>query len=59
MIEIRAVEERIQMLFGEGHIRGSTHLASGQEAVAVGIARSIDPDDIVTCTYRGPGHALA
>lgn len=59
MIEIRAVEERIQKLFTEGHIRGSTHLANGQEAVAVGIARSIDPSDIVTCTYRGHGHALA
>jgi acetoin:2,6-dichlorophenolindophenol oxidoreductase subunit alpha len=59
MIEIRAVEERIQKLFAEGHIRGSTHLANGQEAVAVGVARSIDPDDIVTCTYRGHGHALA
>ena len=59
MIEIRSVEERIQKLFGEGHIRGSTHLANGQEGVAVGIARSIDPDDIVTCTYRGHGHALA
>ena len=59
MIEIRLVEERIQKLFGEGHIRGSTHLANGQEAVAVGVARSIDPDDVVTCTYRGHGHALA
>src|SRR4029079_16007105 len=59
MVEIRAVEERIQKLFAEGHIRGSTHLASGQEAVSVGIARAIDPDDIVTCTYRGHGHALA
>jgi TPP-dependent pyruvate/acetoin dehydrogenase alpha subunit len=59
MIEIRCVEDRIQKLFAEGHIRGSTHLASGQEAVSVGIARSIDPDDIVTCTYRGHGHALA
>ncbi|MEQ1899214.1 MAG: thiamine pyrophosphate-dependent dehydrogenase E1 component subunit alpha [Devosia sp.] len=59
MIEIRNVEERIQKLFAEGHIRGSTHLANGQEAVAVGIARAIDPDDIVTCTYRGHGHALA
>jgi pyruvate dehydrogenase E1 component alpha subunit len=59
MIEIRAVEERIQKLFAEGHIRGSTHLANGQEAVALGIARSIDPSDIVTCTYRGHGHALA
>ena len=59
MIEIRSVEDRIQKLFGEGHIRGSTHLASGQEAVAVGIARAVDPDDVVTCTYRGHGHALA
>ena len=59
MVEIRAVEERIQKLFAEGHVRGSTHLANGQEAVSVGIARSIDADDIVTCTYRGHGHALA
>lgn len=59
MIEIRNVEARIQQLFADGHIRGSTHLANGQEAVSVGIARSIDPDDVVTCTYRGHGHALA
>jgi acetoin:2,6-dichlorophenolindophenol oxidoreductase subunit alpha len=59
MIEIRGVENRIQKLFAEGHVRGSTHLANGQEAVSVGVARSIDPDDVVTCTYRGHGHALA
>ena len=56
---MRSVEDRIQKLFGEGHIRGSTHLANGQEAIAVGIARTVDPDDVVTCTYRGHGHALA
>ncbi len=59
MVEIRAVENRIQKLFAEGQVRGSTHLAIGQEAVSVGVARSLDPDDIVTCTYRGHGHALA
>lgn len=59
MMEIRFVEERIQKLFSEGHVRGSTHLANGQEGVAVGMARSIDVDDIVTCTYRGHAHALA
>jgi acetoin:2,6-dichlorophenolindophenol oxidoreductase subunit alpha len=59
MVEIRGVENRIQKLFAEGHVRGSTHLANGQEAVSVGVARSLDPDDIVTCTYRGHGHALA
>ncbi len=59
MLEIRAVEERVQKLFGEGEIRGSTHLANGQEGVAVGLARSTRPDDVVTCTYRGHAHALA
>lgn len=59
MIEIRAVEDRIQKLYSEGEVRGSTHLSNGQEAVAVGIARVIRPDDVVTCTYRGHGHALA
>jgi len=59
MIEIRSVEDRIQRLFTEGEVRGSTHLCNGQEAVAVGIARATDPDDVVTCTYRGHGHALA
>jgi TPP-dependent pyruvate/acetoin dehydrogenase alpha subunit len=59
MIEIRAVETRIQKLFADGMVRGSTHLCNGQEAVSVGIARSLDPDDVVTCTYRGHGHALA
>ena len=59
MVEIRGVENRIQKLFAEGHVRGSTHLANGQEAVAVGVARALDPDDVVTCTYRGHGHALA
>jgi Pyruvate/2-oxoglutarate dehydrogenase complex, dehydrogenase (E1) component, eukaryotic type, alpha subunit len=59
MIEIRVVEEAIQELFNAGHVRGSTHLCNGQEAVSVGVAASIQPTDTVTCTYRGHGHALA
>jgi pyruvate dehydrogenase E1 component alpha subunit len=59
MIEIRCVENRVQRLFSEGQVRGSTHLCSGQEAVSVGIASETRPDDIVSCTYRGHGHALA
>lgn len=59
MMEIRAVEDKLQTLFNEGYIRGSTHLSSGQEAVSVGIAASIRPTDWVTCTYRGHGTALA
>lgn len=59
MIEIRAFEDRTRDLFAEGVVRGTTHTAQGQEAVAVGIAAAIRPTDMVTCTYRGHGHALA
>lgn len=59
MVEIRNLEERIQRLYNEGHLRGSTHLCNGQEAVVVGIAAQLRPSDVVTCTYRGHGMALA
>ena len=49
----------MQTLYNDGHIRGSTHLANGQEAVSVGIAVAARPTDVVTCTYRGHGTALA
>lgn len=61
MIEIRTVEARVQELFLENVIRGTTHLCDGQEGVSVGMAASLNParGDTVTCTYRGHGHALA
>jgi len=59
MVEIRIVEESIQQLYNDGHVRGSTHLANGQEAISVGIASVLDISDSVTCTYRGHATALA
>jgi TPP-dependent pyruvate/acetoin dehydrogenase alpha subunit len=61
MLEIRYCEERIQELFLENVIRGTTHLCIGQEGVSVGMAAVVDAKrgDTVTCTYRGHGHALA
>jgi acetoin:2,6-dichlorophenolindophenol oxidoreductase subunit alpha len=59
MMEIRAAEERIQGLFLENLIRGTTHLCIGQEACSAGVAAILEPGDTVTCTYRGHGHALA
>lgn len=58
MMEIRRFEDRIQELFAEGLVHGSTHLCQGQEAVGVGIAAATRPTDTVTCTYRGHGVAL-
>lgn len=59
MLEIRAFEDRCRDLFAEGIVKGTTHTAQGQEAVAVGVASALQPTDKVTCTYRGHGHALA
>jgi TPP-dependent pyruvate/acetoin dehydrogenase alpha subunit len=59
MLEIRLAEERIQELFLQNLIRGTTHLAIGQEACAVGTAAALRPGDKVTCTYRGHHHAVA
>ncbi|MEI6701281.1 MAG: thiamine pyrophosphate-dependent enzyme [Actinomycetota bacterium] len=59
MREIRELEERIVGLFSEGLVHGTTHTCQGQEALAVGLAASLNPDDAVSCTYRGHGIALA
>ena len=59
MIEIREFENICFDLFAEGLIRGTTHLCSGQEAICIGLATSLEISDFVMCTYRGHGHALA
>jgi acetoin:2,6-dichlorophenolindophenol oxidoreductase subunit alpha len=59
MIEIRTFEEQIQRLFNRDLVRGSTHLCSGQEAVAVGACAVLRPTDSMLCTYRGHGAVLA
>lgn len=59
MLEIRLAEEKIQELFLQNLVRGTTHLAIGQEACAVGVATVMQEGDTVTCTYRGHHHALA
>jgi len=59
MLLIRRFEDRVQALFLRGEIYGTTHLYSGQEAVAVGFESALDPADRVACTYRGHGHLLA
>lgn len=59
MVEIRLFEERVQELFAEGLIPGTTHLCQGQEAVSVGVIDALGANDKLSVTYRGHGHALA
>jgi acetoin:2,6-dichlorophenolindophenol oxidoreductase subunit alpha len=59
MLLIRGFEELVQSLFLKGEVYGTTHLYSGQEAVATGVASLLEDRDRVAATYRGHGHALA
>jgi TPP-dependent pyruvate/acetoin dehydrogenase alpha subunit len=55
---IRCLEERLAALKAAGEIAGSVHLCNGQEAIPVGTATALRPDDYVTATYRGHGWAI-
>ena len=59
MVEIRGAERAIRRLHEAGHAWGSTHLADGQEAVAVGVAAALEPDELYVIGHRAHGHALA
>jgi pyruvate dehydrogenase E1 component alpha subunit len=58
MVEARLFEKRVHDLFLQGLVKGTSHLALGQEAVAAGFAAALRPDDLVYCTYRGHVHTL-
>jgi acetoin:2,6-dichlorophenolindophenol oxidoreductase subunit alpha len=59
MLVIRGFEDLVQSLFLRGEVYGTTHLYSGQEAIATGFASVLEDRDRVAATYRGHGHALA
>lgn len=59
MLLIRTFEETADGLALRGKIPGGMHPAIGQEAVAVGAVRGLQPDDIVAGTHRSHHHALA
>ena len=59
MLLIRRFEERAGQLYGMGLIGGFCHLYIGEEAVAVGVASVLEPNDQVITGYRDHGHMLA
>ncbi len=59
MAVIRRTEKAAFDLFMSGLVKGTTHLASGHEAVAVGTAAALRENDYVFATYRGHHHAMA
>jgi pyruvate dehydrogenase E1 component alpha subunit len=59
MLRIRMVEQAIAARYGEGRMRCPIHLSIGQEAVAVGVAAVLRPDDRVLSSHRCHAHYLA
>lgn len=66
MLAVRSFEQMV-VAMKEGRAKphegfsftGATHLSMGQEAVAVGTMAALRPDDYITSTHRGHGHAIA
>jgi pyruvate dehydrogenase E1 component alpha subunit len=59
MYMIRRVEESLLELAESGKIGGAMHTAIGHEGSALGMAAALEPEDYLTCTYRGHHHSLA
>ena len=56
MYECRVLEQRAYDLFMQNLVKGTSHLALGQEAVAAGFGIAMREDDYTFCTYRGHNH---
>jgi pyruvate dehydrogenase E1 component alpha subunit len=59
MIRIRAFEAKCVELYQAQKILGFLHLYDGEEAVSVGVAQALGPEDAMVATYREHGQALA
>lgn len=59
MLLLRLFETRAGELCRKGEMPSFLHLYIGEEAVAVGVCALLGPEDMITSTHRGHGHALA
>ena len=54
----RALEERLGILYRQGKILGGVYLSTGQEAVSVGAAFALAPNDVIVPSHRDLGAHL-
>lgn len=59
LVETRVCEQRAHDLFLQNLVKGTIHLALGQEAVAAGVSHAIRADDYSFLSFRGHHHAVA
>ena len=59
MLRLRATEEHIAKRYSEQEMRTPTHLGTGQEAIAVGVAHALRQGDAAYSHHRCHNHYLA
>ena len=59
MLLIRKFEERVQELFNDGVLKGTTHLCIGQESIPATMKAVTNREDIWLSNHRGHGHYIA
>ena len=59
MLTSRRFEEKVNEMFMQGLIHGTTHLGIGQEALHAGVSPALDEDDWILPNHRGHGHCIA
>jgi len=59
ILTIRRFEEAAIEQYRLGNIYGYLHPYIGEEAIAVGVITALNPDDYISSTHRGHGHAIA
>jgi pyruvate dehydrogenase E1 component alpha subunit len=58
-VQLRYFETRAYDLFLENLVKGTSHLSTGQEGIAAGVAEALRLTDWTFATYRGHAHTLA
>ncbi len=54
----RALEQRVITLYRQGKITGGVYISAGEEAIAVGSASALEPDDVIAPSHRDLGANL-
>ena len=59
LLTLRLVEKKAYDLFLQNLIKGTSHLALGQEAIGSSFGVVLEKKDYTFCTYRGHAHTLS
>src|SRR5699024_6157169 len=59
MLLIRYFEEEVERNYKKNLFHGTTHLYSGQEAIAGGVFACLEKGDYISSTHRGHEHSNA